>query len=308
MAVTMVPVGRRSFVKIADDLDNPNATPDIPFYLLGAQVIMPRNLIVPPVLSRDYQFAYTEGVRTAQIQMQILCFKENSAQFGGGMETFLMQWFFERSTANGDSHATNLLIHDGIQYRLFRNCKVQAVSMSIQKGGLLAWNLQVFAPDIGQSATNTQFPVLPTQIIPLTWRDVVFYAHPSNSTPYPFPIYAIEFSLVNNLMMNAPVADGDDNIGWFINRWDAGHQQASCQITYAAYNIATSHIAKNEHPLRIEIAASDSGTRKFIFPRLVPENPEDLRAVFQQNFHTVRFVALGQPASGGYGDPPLVYA
>lgn len=76
MPVLYIPHGRRAVLGIAQALDPvaPPADADYtPYPLVGAAVIRRRNLIVPPIHSREWAFLFSDGVQFAQIQLRILC-------------------------------------------------------------------------------------------------------------------------------------------------------------------------------------------------------------------------------------------
>ncbi len=302
----MIPHGRRGYVLRANAFDS-SADPDQRVYCLGVQVALPRNIQVPPVYSRDYQWVYLEGVRTAQIMLQIPIFKgTNNNNTTHGFEDWILTWIFGRK-ADGDTYGLNLIVYDGHTARRFDNVKVQSASMAIAKGQPISWQLVCLAPNIGAEVTASNFPALPTTLVPVSWQDVKFLT--GDSDAYTPPVYGVEFSVMNNHQMNAPIAEGTTNNGTGIARWDAGFMQASASITYATFKVSdftTLFGANTELDFSIQISAG-TGTvnRKFRMRRLIPENPLDLQSNFGPMFRTVRFIALGNPTAGGPEQFPI---
>jgi hypothetical protein len=310
MAVSYIPHGRRAVLGIAQTLDPPAPPADAnytPYPLVGAAVMRRRNLIVPPVHSRDWAFLYSDGVRFAQIQLRILCMKHN-AGYGLGMDAVLLDWIMGRKP-NGDSYAASIRIYDGNATYEFHGCKVQTAQMVITKGDLIIWNIVVQAVTIG-----TQLASNPAQLVypqfaetPLTWRDVLFVSSGSPSIGE-LPIYSVEFTVANNLVMNAPIAEGADNFGVAIARWDGGQMQASATITLQYHTDSQLASLYNPNGFDFGVRFATPSNRFIRFPKLVAENPIDLPINYGPMFRQVQCVALGTLEAGASGVPPIYHA
>jgi len=308
MPVLYIPHGRRAVLGIAQTLD-PTAPPAdanyTPYPLVGAAVMRRRNLIVPPIHSRDWAFLFSDGVQFAQIQLRILCMR-HATGFGLGMDATLLDWIMARK-ADGDSYAASIRIYDGNATYQFHGCKVQTAQMTITKGDLIIWNIVAQAPNIG-----TQLGTNPSQLVypqfadtPLTWRDVLFVSGGNIDLQ---PIYSVEFSVANNLVMNAPIAEGTANFGTELARWDGGQMQASATITLQYYRDDQLASLYNPNGFDFRIRFSSPNNRFIRFPRLVAENPIDLPVNYGPMFKQVQCVALGEPISGEAGKPPIYHA
>lgn len=343
MAVRMVPHGRRGWAKIGEK-----------FYpILNAQVSQPRNLIVPPVLSRDYEFAFAEGVRTAQITMQIPLFHIGSSDFGSGLEDDLMDFMFKREDnlaqhIVSDTTARNIEVFDGVNYLSFTGVKVNRVSMSIQKGQVLVWNLELMATQLNLGANYTYASMFrqwgSTFPAPRSFRDVLFMVRdPGNNQWRVFktPVYNADFTIMHNLALNMPITDDTGANIPGAARLDAGAPAAMVSATFQAYRMNKTTDANMLGTLTGDMAdlklmlddnagfgvrlnagsalgPTDSSNTftsywDILFPRVIAENRDDTTAQFGQQFRTLRFRCLGDPRGTVPADEyaeryPYIYA
>lgn len=325
MAVRMVPHGRRGWASMAGKR----------YAILNAQISQPRNLIVPTILSRDYEFAYTEGVRTVQITMQVPMFAASGNLFGNGLEQAFIDFLFQRvdnlaEYRISDTTESEVKIFDGINVFTFAGVRVNRVSLSIQKGQILVWNLEMLGIQMnaGMHPTDEErfaaWDALPT---PRSFRDVQFVIRPATGANPQWevcktPVYNADFTIMHNLALNMPITnDLGENIPGAA-RIDAGPPAAMVNATFQAYltnrTSPDSQIGSLKQDLadlktllddnagfgiRINTAAqpapgasaSFTNYLSILFPRVIAENREDSAAQFGQQFRTLRFRCLGNP-------------
>lgn len=327
MAVRMVPHGRRGWAKLGTTY----------YAILNAQVSQPRNLIVPPVLSRDYEFTFAEGVRTVQITMQVPIFVTPSANFGSALEDGFINFLLKRSDTPtqltvSDTEAGIITVFDGVNVLEFQGVRVNRVSLSVQKGQILVWNLELMGIQINLGSAPSTY----AQIVswgnafpaPRTFRDVQFLVRDNEGwRPFKTPVYNADFTIMHNLTLNMPINDDTGNNIPGAARIDAGNPAAMVNATFQAYlinkmasgnhlGVLTGDMADLKRLLddnagfgvRLnrgvqpgpDQSASFTQSVDIMFPRVIAENRDDATAQFGQLYRTLRFRCLGDPQ----GDTP----
>jgi len=339
MAVRMIPHGRRGWLA----LTRGSQTRYYP--VMAAQFAQPRNLIVPPVLSRDWEFATVEGVRIMQGSIQIPCFLARGANTppATGLDEMMLDWLFLREDEwsmlrFGDTVEGTLHLFDGVNRLTWQRVKANSVATQIQKGGLVMWNIAVMGTGVSNSPNsapggdpwNTPYQYMPwgntsaPYPTPVSFRDVEFYIRENPSSAWrrlTVPVYGMDVSISHNLIANAPITDHTGaNLLSNIARFDAGPLVAACGMTIAHYPFLSN---ANTNPARyadltpllsdnagiaLRVARGDGNAVEIRMNRVVPENPIDTTAQFGQQFRSIRFRVLGNPLSdtpGGPGEPPV---
>lgn len=339
MAVRMIPHGRRGWAKFTIGSFSQH------YAILNASIGQPRNLIVPPVLSRDYEFAFAEGVRTVQITMQVPMFTQGGAEFGTAQENQFLQYLFQRydnpaEYAIADTYEAELQLFDGVDHFTFQGVRVNRVSLSVQKGQVLVWNLELmgiqlnFGADTISNATawgqwGASFPA------PRSFRDVSFVYRDSPGASWSVfttPVYGFEAMMMHNLTLNAPLTDdAGDNIPGAA-RLDAGQPMAQVSATFQGYRVNRTTNASGDYdigimtddladlrlllgdnagfgirintgaPLAPDAVGNFGAYFEIRFPRVIAENREDAQAQFGQLLRTLRFRCLGDPLSAAGAD------
>lgn len=245
---------------------------------LNIQVSLPRTLMVPPTVGRDWQWLYSEGVRVTRVSAQILIRDKANESLA---DTFLNLFF---SRTNNDTSSVTLTWEDGNRRATLTNCKGEFISLAVGKGDLLLWNVTFVSPSIPTFAARSSFTP-PDATAPLTFANV-------SLTGVSQEVYAFEFSLVNNHILDAPITNvSGSNVGLGGSAYDAGLMQAGASFTFRALN--PSSPISDGGQVTITITGTSAKTRTFTLRYLVPQNPDDEAVTTGPVYRTIRYIVLG---------------
>ncbi|GIV22146.1 MAG: hypothetical protein KatS3mg023_3897 [Armatimonadota bacterium] len=266
-----LPFGRTGYLKIGTVI----------YPALNIQVQNPRTLMVPPTVGRDWQWLYGEGVRITRVSAQILI----RDKAGESLSDAFLNLFFSRTA--GDTTAVTLEWIDGVRKATLSGAKGEFISLAVGKGDLLIWNVTFVAPGSPTYATMTTFTA-PDATAPLTFANI-------SVSGVSQEVYALEFSLTNNHVLNAPITNtAGANVGLGGLSQDAGILQAGASFTFRALDPG-SPIADGGS-VTVTISGTAGKTRSFTLKYLVGQNPDDEAIALGPVFRTIRYVVLGTTA------------
>lgn len=266
-----LPFGRTGYLKIGATV----------YPTLSIQVATPRTPMVPSPVGRDWQWLYAEGVRATRVSAQILIRdKANEA-----LSDAFLNLFFSRT--DNDTTAVTLEWDDGVRKNTVNNAKGEFISLAVGKGDLLVWNVTFVAPTMPSFAARSSFTA-PDATAPLTFANLSISGVSQE-------VYALEFSLVNNHVLNAPITSTTgSNVGLGGVSQDAGIMQAGASFTFRALNPGSP--ITDGGTVTVTISGTSSKTRTFTLRGLVPQNPDDEVVAIGPVFRTIRYLVLGTAA------------
>lgn len=271
-----IPQGRQGYLKING------------VYLpaFNVQILSPRNLMIPPIIGRGYQWLYAEGVQTSAISCPILL-RDVS---GEALSTSFLNLFFARTA--DDTSSFTIEAYDGAQKITSSSAKAESLSLSVGKGSLLAFNCTFLAPGLPVMAAPPSAAAVDASA-PLTFSAI-------SMTGFSTEVYGFEWSYSNGHLLNAPlVNDAGANPGVVASRWDAGMMSAGATFTFRQQHDATDNftiIPANGATVTMTITGTGK-TRTFTLKNCVPENPRDKAFATGQVFRTTRCAVLGDATS-----------
>lgn len=266
-----LPFGRTGYLKIGTTV----------YPALNIQVATPRTPMVPSPVGRDWQWLYGEGVRVTRVSAQILI-RDKAAE--ALSDTFLNLFF---SRTNNDTSSVTLEWDDGVRKNTLTDAKGEFISLAVGKGDLLVWNVTFVAPAMPTFAARSSFTP-PDATAPLTFANL-------SVTGVSQEVYALEFSLVNNHVLNAPITNtSGSNMGLGGASQDAGIMQAGASFTFRALNPGSP--ISDGGTVTVTITGTSSKTRTFTLKGMVAQNPDDEVVAIGPVFRTIRYLVLGTAA------------
>lgn len=253
---------------------------------LNVQLSNPRTLMIPPLVGRDWQWNYAEGVRVTRLSAQIVIRdKANEALSADFLNLFLQR-------TSGDTPSVTIEADDGARRFTINNAKGEILSIAVGKGDMLVWNATFVAPTAPTFAARTSFTA-PDASAPLTFAAVSFTNAPE--------VYAFEFAIQNNHVLDAPLVNSSGaNQGIGGNAYDAGLMQAGASFTFKTQ---TGSPIADGASVTMTITGSGGKTRSFTLQYLVAQNPEDVAFAVGPVFKTIRYTVLGTATN-----PPVTIA
>jgi hypothetical protein len=248
---------------------------------LNVQIATPRTLMVPPMVGRDWQWNYADGVRVTRLNAQILIRDVvNEALSATFLNLFL-------SRTSGDTGSVTVEADDGARKITVSNAKGEFLGLSVGKGDMLIWNVTFVSPTPPTFAARSAFTA-PDASAPLTFQNVAF-------TGAGAEVYSFEFGVTNNHVANAPITDNTGaNVGLGAQSYDAGLMQVGATFTFKTQ---TGSPIADGSSVTLTISGTSSKTRTFTFQYLVSQNPEDEAFAIGPVFKTIRYTVLGTAAN-----------
>lgn len=263
-----LPFGRTGYLKIGTTV----------YPALNIQVATPRSLSLPLPVGRDWQWLWAEGVRITRLSAQILIRDKANESLSSGF----LGLFFSRT--NNDTSAVTLEWDDGVRKNTLTNAKGEFLSLAVGKGDLLVWNVSFLAPAMPTFSARTSFTP-PDAAAPLTFANL-------SVTGVSQEVYALEFSLVNNHVLDAPITDNAGvNVGLGGVSHDAGVMQAGASFTFRALHPGSP--LTDGSTVTVTITGTSSKTRTFTLRNLISQNPDDEMVAVGPVFRTIRYAVLG---------------
>ncbi len=263
-----LPFGRTGYLKIGTTV----------YPAMNIQVATPRTLMVPPLVGRNWQWLYGEGVRITRVSAQILI----RDKAGEALSDSFLNLFFTRTS--DDTTAVTLEWDDGVRKNTVTNAKGEFISLAVGKGDQLVWNVTFVAPTAPTFASRATFTP-PDATAMLTFANLSISGVSQD-------VYALEFSLVNNHVLNAPITDSAGaNVGLGGQSHDAGIMQAGASFTFKALNPGSP--ISDGGSVTITITGTAAKTRTFTLKSMVAQNPDDEVVSVGPVFRTIRYLVLG---------------
>jgi len=244
---------------------------------LNVQIATPRTLMVPPMVGRDWQWNYADGVQVTRLSAQIpMRDVANEALSSTFLNLFL-------SRTSGNTAAVTLEADDGARKITVSNAKGEFLGLSVGKGDMLIWNVTFVSPTPPTFTARSAFTA-PDASAPLTFQNVSF-------TGAGAEVYSFEFGVTNNHVADAPITNNTGaNVGIGALSYDAGLMQVGATFTFKTQ---TGSPIADGSAVTLTISGSGSKTRTFTFQYLVSQNPEDEAFAVGPVFKTIRYTVLG---------------